>query len=66
MRSGLLRAYIRIYAYGVGFSQLGINDNLRWGTVEKVFFVSSKKNNNATWDGPGNVGVNLMHAVIHF
>jgi hypothetical protein len=32
-----------IYARGVSFSQLGINDNPRWGTVGEGFSVFAKK-----------------------
>ena len=35
-----------IYARGGSFSQLGINGNLGWGTVGKVFSVFAKKNKN--------------------
>jgi hypothetical protein len=41
MHRGSLRAYIR------AGSRLGINGNLRWGTVREGFSVFSKKNNNA-------------------
>jgi hypothetical protein len=40
-----------ICARGVGFSQHGINDNLKWGTVGEVFFCFCQKIIMATWDG---------------
>jgi hypothetical protein len=33
------------------FSQLGINDNLRWGTIGEIFFCFCRKITIATWDG---------------
>jgi hypothetical protein len=46
MRRGL---YVYICAGRVGFSQLEINDNRRWGTVGEGFSIF-EKNNKTTWD----------------
>jgi hypothetical protein len=41
---------VHICACGVRFSQLGINGNLRWGTVGEGFSVFEKNNNgNLGW-----------------
>ena len=40
-----------IYARGCSFSKLGINGNLGWKLLEKVFSVFAKKIRMATWDG---------------
>jgi hypothetical protein len=52
------RIAARIYARAESrfFSQLGINDNLRWETLGEGFFrFSKKKNNNDNW-GWGTAG----------
>src|SRR6185312_3556033 len=51
-----------IYARGGSFSELGINDNLGWGLLEKVFFVfAKKKNDNIGW---GTLGDALNRALV--
>jgi hypothetical protein len=51
-----------ICTHGVGFSQLGTNDNLRWGSVGESFSVFAKKNNNGIL-GWGTVGVARIHFI---
>jgi hypothetical protein len=51
MQKDASRIAARIYARGVSFSQLGINSNLRWGTVGEDFFVFAKKVTMISYDG---------------